>query len=275
MKVTCSICYHQCKLSDGQLGICRARQNFDGEIRAENYGRVTSISLDPIEKKPLYMFQPGTRILSVGSYGCNMRCSFCQNSTISMAGCEQVRWREIMPDELVESAESLKANGNIGIAYTYNEPFVGYEYVMDCSKLAHQKGLVNVAVTNGGILLEPLMEILPYIDAMNIDLKAFNEDFYRRMGGDLHTVLNTIATAANHCHVEVTTLIIPGENDSEGEMSELSRWIASVDKNIPLHISRFFPAWKMTDKQPTPVERVFTLADTARKHLRNVYVGNV
>jgi pyruvate formate lyase activating enzyme len=275
VKVKCSICHHQCKLSDGQLGLCRARRNFGGEIRAENYGRVTSIALDPIEKKPLYLYRPGTSILSVGSYGCNMRCAFCQNCSISMTSSEETRWVDITPEELVKRAKSLESFGNIGIAYTYNEPFVGYEFVMDCAKLACRFGLANVVVTNGCILHEPLVEMLPFIDAMNIDLKSFSEDFYKRMGGDLDTVLNTIATASQHCHVEVTTLVIPGENDTEEEMLELSAWVASIDKNIALHISRFFPAWKMSDKPPTPVERIYSLAETARKHLRNVYVGNV
>jgi pyruvate formate lyase activating enzyme len=275
VKVKCSICHHQCKLSDGQLGLCRARRNFGGEIRAENYGRVTSIALDPIEKKPLYLYRPGTSILSVGSYGCNMRCAFCQNCSISMTSSEEARWVDITPEELVKRAKSLESFGNIGIAYTYNEPFVGYEFVMDCAKLACRFGLANVVVTNGCILHEPLVEMLPFIDAMNIDLKSFSEDFYKRMGGDLDTVLNTIATASQHCHVEVTTLVIPGENDTEEEMLELSAWVASIDKNIALHISRFFPAWKMSDKPPTPVERIYSLAETARKHLRNVYVGNV
>ena len=212
MKVRCGICHHNCSLDEGQLGVCRARRNRGGRIICENYGRITSIALDPIEKKPLYRFRPGSRILSVGSYGCNMRCLNCQNCEISMADPERdarmARWSEMTPEELVERAVKLALYGNVGLAYTYNEPFIGYEFVMDCAKLIRERGLVNVAVTNGCINEQPLLEILPYFDAMNIDLKSFRHDFYRRMGGDLDTVLNTIKIAAKRCHVEVTTLII-------------------------------------------------------------------
>lgn len=278
MRARCGICHHGCNLSDGQFGVCRARRNRGGKIVCESYGRITSIALDPIEKKPLYRFKPGSRILSVGSYGCNMRCSFCQNCEISMADPEkaedEVRRIELSPRELVDKAVALKPYGNVGLAYTYNEPFIWYEFVMDCAKLIRDNGLVNVAVTNGCILEGPLLEILPFIDAMNIDLKSFRHEFYKRMGGDLDTVLNTIKTAAKYCHVEVTTLIIPGENDAEEEMEEIASWLAGVDKNITLHVTRFFPAWKMTDRPPTPVRTVYALAGVAKKYLPYVYAGN-
>ncbi|NLM84403.1 MAG: AmmeMemoRadiSam system radical SAM enzyme [Clostridiales bacterium] len=278
MKARCGICHHRCELDEGQLGACRARRNRGGRIVCENYGRVTSIALDPIEKKPLYRFRPGSRILSVGSYGCNMRCLFCQNCAISMAGPDnggkRALWVDMTPEELVKRAAELRPYGNVGLAYTYNEPFIGYEFVMDCARLIRERGLVNVAVTNGCINEEPLLEILPYIDAMNIDLKSFRRDFYRRMGGDLDTVLRTIQIAAERCHVEVTTLIIPGENDADEEMEEIASWLAGVDRDITLHITRFFPAWKMKDKPPTPVERVYSLVDVARRHLKYVFPGN-
>ena len=278
MKARCGICHHRCELDEGQLGACRARRNRGGRIVCENYGRVTSIALDPIEKKPLYRFRPGSRIRSVGSYGCNMRCLFCQNCAISMAGPDnggkRALWVDMTPEELVKRAAELRPYGNVGLAYTYNEPFIGYEFVMDCARLIRERGLVNVAVTNGCINEEPLLEILPYIDAMNIDLKSFRRDFYRRMGGDLDTVLRTIQIAAERCHVEVTTLIIPGENDADEEMEEIASWLAGVDRDITLHITRFFPAWKMKDKPPTPVERVYSLVDVARRHLKYVFPGN-
>jgi len=274
MKVKCEICPHHCVLEDGQTGICRARKNSGGEIICENYGRVTSIALDPIEKKPLRRFYPGSKILSVGSYGCNLRCPFCQNSDIAMASGNKIETKFVPPEILIEKALELTTQGNIGIAYTYNEPLVGYEYVYDCSKLAKQNKLKNVIVTNGTICEKPLKELLPFIDAMNIDLKCFTERFYKMIGGDLETVKQTIKLASNVCHVEITTLIVPGENDGEAEIVELSEWLASVNPEIPLHITRFFPRWKMTDKDATPVKTIYNLAHSARKHLQYVYEGN-
>ena len=274
MKSVCEICPHHCALEVGQTGLCRARRNSGGRVVCENYGKVTSLSLDPIEKKPLRRFYPGAKILSVGSYGCNLRCPFCQNSTISMADGEHARIVEVSPEGLAEKAEELVVRGNIGIAYTYNEPLVGYEFVRDCAALVKERGLKNVAVTNGCICEEPLIELLPLIDAMNIDLKGFTGRFYKMVGGDLKTVMRTIERSAKSCHVEVTTLVIPGENDSEEEMDALSGWLASVDAEIPLHVTRFFPCFHMTDRGPTPVETVYRLAEIARGHLRYVYEGN-
>lgn len=274
MKIKCSICPNNCMLSEGQVGLCRARMNKDGKIICENYGKLTSIAPDPIEKKPLYRFFPGKMILSVGSYGCNLRCPFCQNHEISMADDDKVGTYQTPPDCLVDMALSMKDRNNIGIAYTYNEPLISYEYVMDCSVLAREKGLKNVLVTNGYVCREPLNNLLPYIDAMNIDLKAFNEDFYRKMSGDLETVKNTIAIAAKSCHVEVTTLVIPGENDSAEEIKSASRWIASIDENIPYHISAFYPRYKYSDKRPTSRKAVYDLVEEAKKYLKYVYPGN-
>ncbi len=274
MKATCMICPRHCALEEGQTGFCRARGNRDGEIVCLNYGKLTSLALDPIEKKPLRRFFPGSMILSVGSFGCNLRCPFCQNSEISMAGESDVSAVFMSPEMLVRKALDLVPSGNIGLAYTYNEPLVGYEYVRDCAELAHGRGLKNVVVSNGTICEEPLLALLPLIDAMNIDLKGFTQEFYDKLSGNLETVKRTISLSAKQAHVEVTTLVITGENDSEAEMDALSAWLAGVDPEIPLHISRFFPCYKMLDRPPTPVETVYRLVETAKKHLRFVYSGN-
>ncbi len=274
MKVKCGICPQDCMLDEGQTGFCRARSAKNGSVVCDNYGLVTSMALDPIEKKPLRRFHPGSNILSVGSFGCNLRCAFCQNHEISMCSRERARTVSVSPEELVGKALSLKSSRNIGIAYTYNEPLIGYEFERDCAVLAHRNDLFNVLVTNGYVNEEPLRALLPHIDAMNIDLKAFTEEFYRTLHGHIEPVKRTITIAAAQCHVEVTTLIIPGQNDSPDEMRALSEWLASVDIEIPLHISRFFPLYRMTDGEATPVETVYSLADIARQHLKHVYTGN-
>lgn len=274
MKIVCNVCPHKCKLDEGQLGFCQGRVCRDGKVVSENYGRITSMALDPIEKKPLYHFHPASKILSVGSYGCNLRCPFCQNCDISMVKGHEIDYGNISSQGLVKKADQLKDRGNIGIAYTYNEPLIGYEFVKDCSHLAAKKGLKNVIITNGFICEEPLYELLPFINAFNIDLKGFSKEFYRKIKGDLDVVKNTIKIAAQHCHVEVTTLIIPGENDCEDEMDALSSWLSEIRPDIPLHISRFFPSWKMQDREATPIETVYRMADIARKNLKHVYEGN-
>lgn len=275
MKVQCGICPHHCKIEEGHTGLCRARGNRNGEITAGNYGELTAMALDPIEKKPLYHFYPGSRILSIGSYGCNLDCPFCQNCDISMAGANDIETVYISCEELVAKALALRERGNIGIAYTYNEPLIGYEYVRDCASLAKKMGLKNVVVTNGYICEEPLRELLPLIDAFNIDLKGFTQGYYHKLRGDLATVKRSIEIASEKSHVEVTTLIVPGENDTDEEMEELSGWLAGVNPDIPLHISRFFPRWQMQDRNATPVKQVYHLADIARKKLKYVHEGNV
>lgn len=274
-KLECNICHHHCKLSDNQIGLCRGRINTGDKITAVNYGRITAIALDPIEKKPLRHFYPNSKILSVGSFGCNLKCVFCQNNEISMAGKDDLKTQYVTPENLVKIALDLKPEGNIGIAYTYNEPLIGYEYVMDCSKLARENGLKNVVVTNGSFCEESMKDLLTYIDALNIDLKGFTDKFYENIGGDFELVKNFIKLAYEYCHIEITTLIIPDENDSEEEISSLSQFIASINKEIPLHISRFFPCYNMMDKKPTNVNSIYRLAEAARKHLNNVYEGNV
>ncbi|MBP7344338.1 MAG: AmmeMemoRadiSam system radical SAM enzyme [Clostridia bacterium] len=274
MKIKCMICPHGCRLSEGEIGLCHARMNKDNEIICRNYAKLTSIALDPIEKKPLYRFHPKSMILSVGSYGCNLKCPFCQNHEISMADDNEVKTYYTPPDFLVNMALSMRNRNNIGIAYTYNEPLISYEYVMDCSILAHKKGLKNILVTNGYVCPEPLLKLLLHIDALNIDLKAFNNSFYRKIGGDLETVKNTIATASSKCHVEITTLVIPDENDSVEEIVNASRWIASIDENIPYHITAFYPRYKFSDKEPTSSEQIYNLVKQAGKYLKYVYAGN-
>lgn len=282
----CEVCFRHCELGEGKIGFCGARIGLDGEVRASNYGRITSLALDPIEKKPLQRFYPGSRILSAGSYGCNLRCPFCQNSEISWSE-EALKLGEtamyIEPEKLVALAERYRKEGNIGIAFTYNEPLVGYEYVRDTAKLAHAKGLKNVLVTNGTAELSVLWEILPYIDAMNIDLKGFSDTYYRDvLGGSREMVMAFIEEAVKDCHVELTTLIVPGENDDPGEMRELTAWVSGlrdgtgevIGKRIPLHISRFFPRFHMTDRPATSVSHIYELAEVAKEKLKYVYTGN-
>lgn len=273
-KIECNVCHHHCKLSENQIGLCKARSNINEKVVPVNYGEITSIALDPIEKKPLRHFYPGSMILSVGSFGCNLKCSFCQNHEISMTGKNDIITQYVTPENLTKVALDSIPLGNIGIAYTYNEPLIGYEYVRDCAMLAKKNKLKNVVVTNGCFNEEILNEILPYIDAFNIDLKGFNYEFYKKIGGDFDTVKNFIKAAHKQAHIEITTLIIPDENDSEEEIINLSDFLASIDKEIPLHISRFFPCYEMKDKKPTDIKKVYELAKIARMKLKYVYEGN-
>ena len=282
----CKVCFRHCNIPEGGLGFCGARTCSGGNTTAANYGRITSLALDPIEKKPLARFRPGSVILSAGSYGCNLRCPFCQNYQISWSE-EAYRFAEsaeyISPEELTKIALSCRDRGNIGIAFTYNEPLIGYEYIRDTAKLAHEEGLVSVLVTNGTADLAVLRELAPYIDAMNIDLKGFTDRYYNEvLGGNRAMTMAFIEEAVKHCHVELTTLIVPGENDSEDEMRQMTAWIAGLTDaggkqagtEVPLHISRFFPSFHMTDRHATDVRLVYRLADVARERLRYVYTGN-
>ena len=333
---TCNVCFHRCVLKEGQTGFCHARRNTHGEIIPVNYGQATSLALDPIEKKPLHRFHPGSKILSYGSFGCNLRCPFCQNSDISMydpsaaaneafsvlekshtivhpsvlygsqsadrasshgvfdyaeddhrfqllplklPGC-----RFVSPDALVSLAASLSVEeGNIGIAFTYNEPLISWEYIRDVSVRSHAMGLLNVLVTNGTASLPILREILPCIDAMNIDLKGIRPSYYSEtLGGNLPETEAFIREAVQHCHVELTTLIVPGENDTDEEMAEITDFISGLSNvyggktgaDVPLHVSRFFPRYHMMDREATDVDLVYHLADLARRKLHYVYTGN-
>ncbi len=278
----CEVCFRHCNIEDGSLGFCGARTAIDGKVIAKNYGKITGLALDPIEKKPLNRFFPGSSILSVGSFGCNLRCPFCQNYDISWSDNVKRLEKEceyVSPKELVDLALDTRAKGNIGIAFTYNEPLIGYEYVLDVSKLAKENGLKTVMVTNGTANLTVLRELSPFIDAMNIDLKGFSDDYYSNLlGGSRKMVMDFITEAVKRAHVELTTLIIPGENDSEDEMRELSGWVSKLKnpdgESVPLHISRFFPRFKMTDRDATDVSKIYRLADVARERLEFVYTGN-
>ena len=279
----CDVCFRHCKIEEGKKGFCGARTCKDGKVVAANYGRITSAALDPIEKKPLKMFRPGKKVLSIGSYGCNLRCPFCQNSDISWSkqAFEYDKYAEYFsPEEIVERALELKPKGNIGVAFTYNVPMVGYEFVRDTAKLSKEAGMENVLVTNGTAEVKILNEIIDYIDAMNIDLKAFSKSFYHDMiDGDLEMTKSFIERAVPKCHVELTTLIIPCENDSEDEMHALSSWVAGLEvkhnKKIPLHITRFFPRFNMMDKDLTPVGKILRLVEVAKEKLEYVFPGNI
>jgi len=269
--VCCFLCPHRCRISLGRVGNCGVRKNIDGKLYSINYARVSSWAMDPIEKKPLYHFHPGSLIFSVGSIGCNFRCRFCQNWQIAQS--TDAPTQEVPPEELIWAAK--RQAGNIGIAYTYNEPTVWYEYVLECAKLARQEGLKNVLVTNGFIEKKPLEELLPHIDAMNIDVKSFTESFYRELTfGSLAPVKQTVEIAQAKCHVEITTLLIPGLNDKDKEIEELARWLFSLRKDIPLHLTRYFPNYKL-DIPPTPVDRIKKAREIARKYLDYVYTGNI
>ena len=277
----CPVCFRHCRIPEGSVGFCGGRTAEGGQTKAFNYGKITGLALDPIEKKA--RFHPGSCILSVGSFGCNLRCPFCQNHDISW-GAEAARYAEDSetwsPEELVGAAERTRNRGNIGIAFTYNEPLIGYEFVRDTARLAKDHGLVTVLVTNGTAERPILAELAPYIDAMNIDLKGFTDRYYRKvLGGDRAQVMDFITEAVKCAHVELTTLIVPGENDTEEEMRELAGWVSELKEpdggSVPLHISRFFPRFHMTDRSPTPVRTVYRLAQIAEEYLPYVYPGNV
>lgn len=282
----CDVCFRHCNLKEGQVGFCGGRICRSDTIEAFNYGRITGLALDPIEKKPLKHFCPGSIILSVGSFGCNIRCPFCQNYEISWSrqAFEFADKAEIFtPEELLMIAKRYEKEGNIGIAFTYNEPLIGYEFLRDCAKLFHENGMKCVLVSNGTAELSVLEKIIPYIDAMNIDLKGFTDRYYEKvLGGNRKMVMDFISEAVKHCHVELTTLIVPGENDSDEEMRELSKWVSElkdengnvIGKDIALHVSRFFPRFHMNDVLPTDVRKVYHLAEIARENLNHVYTGN-
>jgi pyruvate formate lyase activating enzyme len=273
-KIECLICPHFCKIAEGKTGICGVRKNNGGSVELLTYGVLSGYSLDPIEKKPLYHFYPGTNILSLGSYGCNMHCDFCQNYTISQRiSSDYVSKTDI--DKILRDAHD--ALNNIGIAFTYNEPVIWFEFISDVARKARKKGLKTVMVSNGYVNEEPLKEIISFTDAFNIDLKAFNDNFYRKLtGAGLEPVKNSLKQIARSGkHLEITTLIVPGQNDDEKEMALETEWIAGeLGKDIPFHLSRYFPMYKREDPS-TPPETLKRLAFIASRCLSYVYVGNM
>jgi pyruvate formate lyase activating enzyme len=271
-RVQCRLCPHNCIIAEDKRGICRVRENRSGTLHTLIYGEVSSVAMDPIEKKPLYHFHPGSSILSIGTVGCSFRCKFCQNYSISQNVDHPTRFYE--PEDLVDIAEE---RDSIGIAYTYTEPLIWFEYVLDCCRAARDRGLKNVFVTNGYINTEPLSELLPHADAFNIDLKSMNEDFYRSIvGGKLQGVLDTIKEISAHRDIlmEITTLVIPGHNDSDEEMEGLTGFLASLRPDIPYHLSAYYPMYQF-NAPPTPIETLTHLKEVAERKLQYVYLGNI
>lgn len=270
--IKCYLCPHNCSLREGKFGACKLRTVKNNIPIVINYGDVTSINVDPIEKKPLYHFKPGRDILSVGTFGCNMSCSFCQNYEISQ---NKPSSEFIDIDKLINLIINIP--NNVGIAFTYNEPFMWYEYVYDVAKKIkeYDKSISIILVTNGFVNKEPLKKILPFIDAMNIDLKGFTQKYYNEIcGATIEPVLETIKIASKYTHVEITTLMVSDENDSVEEIVEIAKFLSAIDKSIPLHLSRYFPNYKMKN-QPTLVENIMKAKEEAKKYLNYVYVGNV
>ncbi|MBU6998479.1 MAG: AmmeMemoRadiSam system radical SAM enzyme [Theionarchaea archaeon] len=268
--VQCHLCPHECVIRDGKRGVCGIRENQKGILYSTIYEEITSRGVDPVEKKPLYHFYPGSEAYSVGTLGCNLSCSFCQNWEISQGSVPTYR---MTSHEIVEATEYRKC---MSIAYTYNEPSVWYEFVYDTAALAREHGINNVLVTNGYINEEPLKELLPFIDAMNIDVKAFTDSFYKELcHGKLDPVLKTAEMAKKSTWVEITTLIIPGKNDSDREIEELVSWVASsLGEDTPLHFSRYYPSYHL-HIPPTDIETLERARSLALKELRYCYIGNV
>ena len=274
-KVRCLLCPHYCLLAEGEMGKCGVIKVKSGVLYTINYDCLAAACIDPIEKKPLYHFYPGTDILSLGTIGCNLSCSFCQNWSLARGTGDLCR-QKISPEKVLHMLENSRTEKLLqAVAYTYNEPSIWYEFVLDTAKLLHKQGYLNVLVTNGFINPEPLEELLPFVDAMNIDVKGFTDEFYRKYcGGTKNAVLKTVERAALSCHVEVTCLLIPSLNDSMEEQEELAKWLASISPDIVLHYSRYFPSYK-TDLPPTPESTLKRSVKIARKYLRYVYPGNI
>lgn len=268
-KVQCHLCPHHCVIRPEKEGLCRNKKNVGGKLFAHHFGEVSALALDPIEKKPLYHFYPGRMILSLGTTGCNLACSFCQNYHLvnGLASTDP-----LAPAELIAAAKRQKS---FGLAYTYNEPYMSFEYVLECAKLARTAGIKNVLVTNGYYNPEPFAELLPFVDAMNIDIKSIRDDFYKKLcKGRVEPVKTTIVAAAQGCLVELTNLVITGENDQDEDIQDLVDWVAGVSPELPLHFSAYHPMYKL-DNPPTPPERLLRAYELAKKKLQYVYVGNV
>ena len=272
-KIRCRVCSHSCLLQEGERGVCGVRKVSGGVLRLLNYGNCVAAAVDPIEKKPLYHFYPGSDILSLGTWGCNFRCQFCQNWSLAQEGHH--RQGEILSPEDVLQRLQMCAGTCCGVAYTYNEPAIWFEFLYDTARLAHQNGFVNALVTNGFFSSDTLKELSPYLDALNVDVKAFNEEFYQKYcGSRLAPVLETVENCTQQFHVEITYLVIPGLNDSLPEVSRLVDWIAGLNPDLPLHFSRYVPGYRL-NLPPTPVETLDTLRDLALEKLNYVYLGNV
>jgi pyruvate formate lyase activating enzyme len=273
-KLECQLCPHLCKLAEGSTGICGVRRKSGNNILLQTYGQISAYSLDPVEKKPLYHFFPGSNILSIGSYGCNMRCDFCQNHNISQEF--KADYSSLTSPEIIVK-DALRANKNIGVAFTYNEPVIWFEFMRDIALGVKTAGLKTVMVSNGYVNKAPLNEIIGFIDAFNIDLKAFNNNFYTRLtGADIEPVKKSLKQIVRSGrHLEITTLIIPGMNDDETEMANQAEWIAGeLGKSVPLHLSRYFPMFKRGDPSTPPgtLEKLFNIASEKLDH---VYLGNL
>lgn len=271
--VQCLLCPFHCKIAPSRSGLCGVRENQEGKLYSLVYGQIASANIDPIEKKPLYHFYPGSMIFSLGTAGCNFRCQFCQNWEISQKKPQELNLREITSDDVIRMAKQYES---IGVAYTYNEPFMNYEFVLECAQKAHEYGLKNVVVTNGYIEEEPFTNLLPYIDALNVDVKSFRDDFYKKIcGARLSPVLRTVEICVRKkIHVELTTLLIPHLNDSNEELEDLTDWVYALGQEIPLHFSRYFPCYKMT-ADPTPLAVLHRARNIAVRKLKHVYLGNI
>lgn len=273
-QVICELCPRGCVIKPGGKGFCRVRENRDGVLYTLNEGKYTALALDPIEKKPLYHFYPGSRILSIGTFGCSFHCTFCQNWQIAHQATDG---KEITPRELALWAQEAGRQGSIGVAYTYSEPLMWYEFVWQAAQEVHKAGLKNVLVTNGFIRAEPFARLLPFIDALNIDVKGFTGEFYQKIVKGAFAPVLAAAEAVYHAgkHVEITTLLIPGLNDGAEEVAALARWLAeSLGPEVPLHFSRYFPNYRM-DLAPTPLDTLEKARNIALKKLKYVYLGNV
>lgn len=286
-QIQCQACAHYCQIFPGQTGLCGVRENEQGELKLLVYGRPCAVNIDPIEKKPLYHFLPGTKILSLGTFGCNFHCDFCQNWEMSQISRKDFAdhghgWKNFLsqieylsPDEVVQMA---KENNLPSIAYTYNEPAIWSEYAIDIARLAKKEGIKNVYVTNGYLSEECIKFVAPYLDAANIDLKSFREEFYlKTCGAKLQPVLNSIKKlSAAGVWIEITTLVIPGANDSEEELKNIAEFIVSVDKNIPWHLSAFHPDYKITDRGQTELKTLERAKEIGHQvGLKYIYLGNI
>ena len=268
-QLKCELCPHHCIIKEDKTGICKVRKNIKGELKSLNYGKVSALRVDPIEKKPLYHFYPAKEVLSIGSYGCNLSCSYCQNWQISQ---QKPPLKDYSPQAIINTAQKKELDL---IAYTYSEPTVFYEYMLDTAKLASKKGIKNILVSNGFIEEEPLKELTPYLAAANIDLKSFQDHFYKKhCQGGLDAVKKTIRYLADKIHLEVTTLVISDLNDDLDELQKIFNFLAEIDQDIPLHLSRYYPAYKL-DNPATDLNLMEKAYQLAKKDLNNVYLGNV